>query len=325
MTEADENKLEELVRQAGRRTPLPDDVRARLEDSFRKELNMVQRKRLRRRAQILSGIAASFILAVLLIVFNSQRPDRPEIASVERTRGHTFWQYDEQTGPLRPGNLIKPNDVVRTSEGWLAITPSGLDIDIRLNRLTEVIFLDRETVRLIKGSLYIDAGLGAKHQAFRILTNGIAIEHLGTQYLVSSDDDGISIAVREGEVLIEIKDQLVRSNASDNAGQLTKIDQFHQFTTTRILTHGQYWDWASKVAPDINTDGMPLNHFLEWVARESGMTIVYSSAEIRDAASNDVILQGPIPTKDVMAALLLAMPLTPFRASVADGVITVEI
>jgi hypothetical protein len=91
------------------------------------------------------------------------------------------------------------------------------------------------------------------------------------------------------------------------------------------LTHGQYWDWASKVAPDINTDGMPLNHFLEWVARESGMTIIYSSAEIRDAASNDVILKGRIPTEDVLVALQIAMPLTPFRASVSDGVITVEI
>lgn len=325
MTEADEQKLEELVRKAGRRPPLPEDVKARLENSFRKELNMVRGKALRRRVQIVTGIAASIILAVALIVSNNQESEPAQIASVERNKGQTFWRNDERSGPLRPGDQIQPNDVVRTSEGWLAITPNGLDIDIRLNRMTEVKFLDRGTVRLIKGSLYIDAGPAAKHQPFRILTDGIAIEHVGTQYLVSSGDGEISIAVREGEVIIEVENQLVRSNASNNTGQLTIIDEFHQFTTTSILTHGQYWDWASKVAPDINTDGMPLNHFLEWVARESGMTIVYSSADIRDGASNDVILKGSIPTEDVMVALQMAMPLTPYRASVRNGVINVDL
>ncbi len=325
MTEADEQKLERLVRHAGRRTPLPDDIRARLENTFRKELHLARGRKLRRKLQIYSGIAASIFLTVALVLFNNQRLERPEVATVERSKGQTFWQNEVQKGPLRSGNKIQANDIIRTSEGWLAIKPHGFNIDIRINRMTEIEFIDQESVRLVKGSLYIDAGRSAEHQSFRILANGISIEHVGTQYLVSSGSDGISIAVREGEVVIAARDQLVRSSAFGNAAQLTKIDANHKFSTTSILTHGQLWSWASTVAPDIDTNGMALDDFLEWVARESGMTIVYASADIREAASKDVILKGPIPTEDVLVALQMAMPLTPFRASITNGVIHVDI
>lgn len=325
MTETDDLKLEQLVRQAGHRTPLPEDIKARLEESFRKELQQARQKELRRKVQILVGIAASIILAVTLMVLNSKPPELTELATVERSKGQVFWQHEDQSGPLRSGNQIQENDIIRTAEGWLALKSKNIDINIRLDRETEIQFLGGNSVRLFKGSLYIDSGTSTKSRSFRILTDGITVEHVGTQYLVSSDSSGISVAVREGEIIIATKNQRIRSSALGKIGQLTKIGEDHQFTTTDIITHGPRWAWANQVAPQISIDGMSLDHFLHWVARQTGMTIRYESPAIQEAAVN-MTLAGPHPTEaGILDILKTAMRTTPFHASIANGEISIGV
>ncbi len=333
MTESDDQKLEHLVRRAGRRTPLPEDVRSRFEESFKKELLITRKRRLRHRLQFTSAIAASLVLAVILVLVRNQPMEVEIIAAVERSHGQTFWQRDDEGGPLRSGNRIQPNDIIRTSAGSLAIKPSGTSIDVRLNHMTEIEFVNGRSMRLIKGSVYIDAPIsklkaGSGHQPFTTLVNGIAVDHIGTQYLVSSTELGISIAVREGEVLIETDQQRHRSRAYDNGGELVEFHDDHSFTRTKIMTYGDRWAWANTLAPDIETDGMYLADFLDWVARETGFTIAYASSDImqvvQSKGEDKVVLIGSHRTEDVFKALGDTMRTTQFSASIEEGVITIQ-
>ena len=333
MTEADDQKLEQLVRQAGRRTPLPEEARSRFEESFRAELQVTRHRRLRHRLQFVSGIAASIVLAVAVVLVRNQPVEVDVIANVTRSHGQTFWQHDDEGGPLRSGNQIQPNDIIRTTEGSLAIRPGGANIDIRLDHMTEIEFVNGRSMRLIKGSVYIDAPIsklkaGSGHQSFTTLVNGIAVDHIGTQYLVSIDEQGISVAVREGEVMIATGQQRHRSRASNNGGELIEFHDDHSFTTTRIVTYGERWAWANTLAPDIETDGMYLADFLDWVARETGFTIAYASPEIKQVVQyrggDGLRLMGNRGTEDVFKALGAAMRNTQFSASIEEGVITIQ-
>jgi len=328
MTETDDQKLERLVRQAGRRTPLPEEVRSRFEESFRKELQVTRNRRLRHRLQFACAIAASLVLAVALVLVRNQPAEVEVIATVERSHGQTFWQHDDEGGPLRAGNQIQPNDIIRTSAGSLAIRPGAANIDIRLDHMTEIEFVNGQSIRLIKGSVYIDADSGSGYQPFTTLVNSIAVDHIGTQYLVSFNEQGISVAVREGEVMIATDQQRHRSRAFDNGGELVEFHDDHSFTTTRIVTYGGRWAWANTLAPDIETDGMYLVDFLDWVARETGFTIAYASPDImqviQDKGTDGLRLIGSLETEDVFKALEAAMPLTQFSASIKEGVITIQ-
>lgn len=331
MTETDDQKLEQLVRLAGHRTPLPEEARSRFEESFRKELQATRNRRLRHRLQFASGIAACLVLAVALLLVRNQPVEVEVIATVERSHGQTFWQHDEEGGPLRSGNQIQPNDIIRTSAGSLAIRPRAVNIDIRLDRMTEIEFIDGQSMRLIKGSVYINVPslepeASAGLQPFTTLVNGIAVNHIGTQYLVSSTEQGISVAVREGEVMIATNHQRHRSRATDKGAELVEIHADHSITKTRIVTYGERWAWANILAPDIETDGMYLVDFLDWVARETGFTIAYASPDIRllVQGKDGPILRGSRGTENVFKALGGVMRNTQFIASIDAGVITIQ-
>ncbi len=322
MTDTDDLRIEELLRAAGPRPPLPDEMKNRLEASFRTELLASRRKLVRRNMYLGAGLVASLVLTVMTYL-NWQQPVSLEvIAKVQRSSGQTYWQQGRETGPLRSGNLVHTDDILRTAEGWLAISPPGSDIEIRLDRMTEVRAARENSIELISGSVYVDVHSAAIHQPFTIYAQGISIDHIGTQFMVSMNEQNVSVAVREGEVVIESKEQRIRGRATTDEAALVELDSDHHLVTSKIKKHGDRWEWASTFAPEIDTDGMSIGEFLNWIARETGTRILYTSAEARAGANERIV--GTIPTGDVLQALDTAMSLTRFNAVIEDGVIIVR-
>jgi FecR protein len=327
MTETEDQKLAHLVRQAGHRTPLPEDARRRFEAAFRRELGSSRRKQLRSRFQIGCGIAAGIALVTLMLLIRNQPVEAVVIATVKQSHGQTFWLNDDEGGPLRPGNRIQQNDIIRTSEGSLALQPDGGGVDIRLTRMTEIEFTSAQSMRLLEGSVYVDAD--ASPLPFTILADGVQVDHLGTQYLVSSTERGISVAVREGEVMIVTRQVKHRSRARQNAGELIEFQDDDNFTVSRIMTYDERWAWTNTLAQDIETDGMYLVDFLTWAARETGYSVAYASADIMQAVqykgkdTRALVLLGNHRTEDVFKALEAVMRTTQFSASIGQGVITI--
>ncbi len=322
MTDADDKTLEQLVRQAGRRTPLPQSARVKFEDTFRAELAATRKTINHQQTVRYAGAAACIALVSFFAVFLTTQPEPVTVATVDRYTGATFWQDESTGGPLRSGNTVQTGDTVRTMEGSLALRPADAEIDIRLDRMTEVEFLDARTLRLNSGTVYVDARSRGTHQPLTILVDGLSVEHVGTQYQVQFIETGVSIAVREGEVTVASSKQKVQGKANETHGQLIQTTPGHDLEIVSIATHGERWDWVARIAPDVDTDGLLISDFLAWVSRETGLSVVYQTETISGLVKTQRIL-GPVPTGDVIRALQIAMDTTAFETRIEDGKIIV--
>ncbi len=318
-----DEKLEQLVRRAGKRTPLPDEVKQRLQTSFRRELQLNMRKRNRAKVLVLSGIAASILIAISFLILNDSPRPTSVIAKIERSEGETFWQYEDESGPLSYGNIIQPHDFIHTMEGSLSIRLENSSVNLRLGRMTEIEFIGKSSVRLVSGDIYVDAQPDGNHHSFSIRVNEIEVKHLGTQYLVSSNEDGISIAVREGEVIIKSRKQEFHSKGTTGKGELVSVSRTNKLTRSPINTHGSRWAWVNQMAPTIETNNMPIDKFLSWIARETGLKLVYNSPEILEAFHTELI-KGSIPTEDALRALDIVMNTTKYSVIIYEGTIKIH-
>ncbi len=326
MTDTDDKGLEELVHRAGRRPSMPDDVRDRLEVSFRRELTSANRKSVTRRLQAGGAIAACLVAALLILTRPAPTPSHA-IATVERRQGESFLLNGSERVPLRPGGSVTTNDRITTSDGSLAIRPIDTELDVRLGENSEIIALEPGTVRLIAGSLYVDAPPGARHQPFSILIGDVTVNHTGTQYLVSTQQDGISIAVREGEVSVTVNSRTIVGRAKDGQAELLQFDADESWQRETVAPYGPRWNWANRNAPTIETDGMQLIDFLGWVERQSGLRFDYATDELRDdimGPGSRSRIVGNIPTDDVMAALSTAMDLDSLTWRIDDGIVIIR-
>lgn len=310
----EDSKVAELVRGAGKRTPLPDDVRERLEASFRSELTNSQRRYRFTRISAVSGLAASLVVSVFLVFQLVSVEERVDVAEVIRDRGEVTWQYGDESGPLRRGNRILIGDVLKTGEGAASISPTGTALDIRLDKMSEVVFVDSHTLRLNHGAIYIDSDPSLPHFPLRVLVNGLSVEHLGTQYLVARKDEGFEIAVREGEVVVEGGPATVHSGPIENqVGKLITVAADHSMEVGPMSIYDSRWRWVSELAPRLETDGLPIADFLNWFSRETGYQITYASEEV----SGEIM--GAINTENAVHALHRAMRLSGLKADIDEN------
>ncbi len=322
----EDTKVAELVRGAGKRTPLPDDVRDRMEATFRSELAKSQQRHRFTQVTAISGLAASVIVSVVLVFQYFSTEQRHDVATVLRDRGEVTWQHLDESGPLRRGNRIQAGDVLRTGNGVASITPIGTELDVRLASMSEVMFVDATTLRLNHGSIYVDSDPTLPHFPLKVLINGFSVEHLGTQYLVSQVSDGFEIAVREGEVVVEGGPATVHSGKVENqSGKLITIAADHSMEVGPAPVHDQRWHWVSELAPAIETHGLPITDFLEWFSRETGYQVSYASTEAADEVTETI--RGPIDTENAFQALHEAMRLSQLKAVVNEdqGTVLIQI
>lgn len=311
----EDNKVEQILKGAGRRTPIPDDVRGRLESSFRAELGKSQRQQRNTRFTAIGALAASVFVGFFLLLNSPTSVDRETVANVLFDKGEVNWSFDSDTGPLRKGNVIAKGDVIRTTEGSASISPEGSMINIRLAAGTEIVFESNETVRLNHGSIYVDADPEAPHFPMVILANGLSVEHIGTQYLVSRQGMTIEIAVREGEVEIENGLDTIRSQSENGLGEVVMFQDGDLKEQSVVSTFDSRWAWASELAPALETDNLEISEFLEWVSRQSGYEIVYENVEIEE----DHYIRGSIDTTNVFESLEVAITSSPFTAIVDEA------
>ncbi len=326
MSESDDNSLARIMRGAGPREPVPQDVRKRMKDVLINELATTQRKRVRRRMQI-GGLAMAACVALVALILMPPPPasEVVEVALVDRQHGAAFWLHDSLRVPLRVGNRVRTGDhVVTAGDGALALVPIANGLDIRLDRDTEITIVDRNSFRLHRGALYVDAQPGVS-APLAILTRELTIEHVGTQYLVSIDQsDNVAVAVREGEVRINQGDHQM-SITADGEAELVSISADNTMTRRTISAWEDRWHWAAQNAPQPGSKRMPLIDFLTWVEHESGYPIHYATPDVADAvASKDHVIVG-VNTNDVIEALHTVMLSDQFTAEIADGRIVVSL
>jgi len=272
--------IAELLGTASPRPPPPAADEMLIREAVHAEWQRVAGGHVRRHRITSFAIAASVLLAVFAALNLLRDPvsdfGNQQAATIEKQFG-AITVNDQLADPLQVA-AINGGDIVETG------TESGLALgwhdggSLRLDQATVVVVEAANRIYLQQGRVYFDSEAGplaaqpANRDAveLRIRTDYGVVRHLGTQYMTEVAADELLVSVREGLVSIDGKARAVRGQqfAISRSGVLSTSD-----------TNGvDDWEWVEKSTPAVNLDDQPVHRALEWVSRESGRSIRYTSA-----------------------------------------------
>lgn len=285
---AESDSIESLVKLAGPREALPEDVKSRLEAHFRAQLQEVRRGRLFRRASYFAAMAALLVLGIMLSL---PETEFSELGSVLRIAGRVELIREDDRYPLSEGSVIPIGARLVSDGGGRALIGLDGSTTLRIDMNSVVDMESARQLRLSVGSVYIDTGeqAGAK-SGVTVVTEFTRIVDTGTQYLVTADELKTVVSVREGSVTIITDVTSVESKPLSDMAQQLVFSGAYQLSAEQIDKHGGVWSWVQKVSPRFDTKDRPWYELLHWVSRETGRGLSFDSPEIETVARDEKII-----------------------------------
>lgn len=301
--------LEALLRRTGRRPPVPAERATRVRSAVHREWDaLVLRRCARRRAWrvAMTGVAAGFASIVWLTA-----PGR--VTSPERA-------VSAGAGPEAPGDRALAGRVERVIEGAWSKSPAGQMVasrrgdqvsvgveltteasgrlalrlesghSVRLDTGSAVRVVGRHELALVHGAVYVDsAGCGREAPPITIRTPHGAIRDVGTQFEVRDTGSTLRIRVREGKVALDSPGAALEVPAGHEVSLAPNGSLVRREMTAADLA----LDWATAVSTPFEVQGRSLQEFLNWIARERGLTLRFDHADLA-AAAPGIVLNGSI-------------------------------
>jgi FecR protein len=328
------DEIEKLLKLAGPREEVPDDVEQRTYELVRREWRAASQqpdgssiyKRVRRAwkrdARMdtffrwflpLGGVAAA-ALAILVLMQPSPVAINP-IGTVSKAV-----QPAAASSRFSSGMAIFVGDSIITGDG------EGLSLllarreSVRIDENTELHIDARDRFTLVKGRVYADTGqFMYRDGGLEIETEFGVVTDVGTQFSVSSRDQRFEVAVREGRVDM-------RNDSSTLVvlvGQQLSMRQNMEPEFSSVDAHDDSWNWAAELAPDFEGKNRSLFSFLKWAARETGRELIFESDELRMLAMRADI-RGQVSSLTPDEALLAMQPITTVRYRIEADKIVIE-
>jgi len=192
--------------------------------------------------------------------------------------------------------------------------------NLRVARDSEVQVMSAESVRLVRGEIYVDIPPGSRGaRSFVAITDAGEFRHLGTQFAIAVSDGGTRLRVREGSV----QWHTLQGESTVNAGTEISIDRDRNVTRQNIDSSGVNWAWTETMAPDPDIENQPLGDFLDWVARETGRELVLADDATREQVAR-IRMHGDVHGLPPLEALKVVMASTSLRLDLSAGVIRVS-
>ena len=301
-----------LLRLAGPRPAVPEERAARARVAVHEAWREAVRARRRRRVFVLTGAATlaaslAFVdLPRILAPPPGPKVAAPKVATVERAL---------PGAPLPQGRTLFAGDTVETGRGRLALRTTG-DVSLRLDEGTSLRLLGTSRVALAAGALYLDAAPG--RSGFVVETPLGPVTDEGTQFEGRLTAGGLRLRVREGRVTLHGSGGAERVAAGE---ELRAEDG--RFERARVDTTGPEWAWVEGLARAPAIEGRSLRGFLEWAARERGLTLRFADDDAR-ASAERVRLRGSIEGLTPSEALEAVLPTTGLRARIEGPSLRLE-
>ena len=315
--ESNDASIEALLRAVGARDEPSAAAASEVMSAVHAEwLALVQQRRRQQRV-VAWRIAAGLVLAVLVTTFSYRfmAPAPAQFASIVNVDGRLFAGAEGTSEVREVGQFIRVGDIMQTdAQSRAAVSfPDGLSL--RLDRGTRVNVDATDRITLASGAVYIDSppGLGDSN-ALTVDTAAGSVQHVGTQYEVRTQPDGMVVSVREGRVRVTSS---TTSNTGE-AGQVLRLTSDGQLTRSSLAANDPHWQWALQAAPDFDIEDQSLASFLHWIARETGRQVVYSTPQA-EAAAETVKLRGSITGLDADVALTTVLATTQLRRYRTDA------
>jgi hypothetical protein len=300
MTEENKDAVEALLRQAGRRPAPPPQVAAAVYRHTREIWQTEVRKRRWRHTGF--ALAASIVLefiamwgvwlrspsALLAIVSPNQQ------VSIERAHWLTRLASHD-------GQLLQGDSLVSGAAGAVVHLVDGTEL--RLARTATVVFVSSTELQLRSGQLFVDTHPETGKKLLRVVTAVGTVEHLGTQFLVSTDGAQMSVAVRDGQVALHYaQHQPVRLRD----GQAANLDSHGSLRRWDVAAFDDLWGWADSLARPLEIEGQSLYTVLSRIAQRSGLALKFVNIEAETDAHRLTLHGAPLnlPPRAALDAVL---------------------
>jgi len=247
-----------------------------------------------RQRSYLWAAAASLMLVSSIIFLNlNQQPvalDSEFLAAVEGISGQAQWQHNDGSWKkLQFNDSIKANTRIRTAHQSYLTLHLADQSEIRIAANSEFM-AQANLIELKYGQLYHDTDDALIAAPLTILTDQGSVQHIGTRYLVSSEQGEVKVAVRSGKVKItsavdDQSDQILENN------QMASIKTNTPAEINTISAYDELWDWTFTAQAKFDLNNRSLYDFVNWYARQTGLNIEWQNLE---SASKRVRLQGNI-------------------------------
>jgi ferric-dicitrate binding protein FerR (iron transport regulator) len=332
----DDETMERLLRLAGPRAPIAEDIEARVYDRVRREwqaasklpdgarvYQLVRRewekdttRRRYRRWALPAALAASVILAVVIILQpEPSRPSRTVVGTVARVVG-------DSPGGAFPavGQPVHAGDVLATGAGQaLSMLINNVE-SLRLDQNTTLTVVAKNEFRLESGRVYADTGYFMYRDGGLIIDTAMgSVTDVGTQFAVQVAAGLLDVAVREGRVDV--------SHGANEyvavAGERLRLAGSGDPIVEAVEPHDPYWNWTTALAPVFDIENKSLLDFLRWAARETGRELVFEDNELRMSAMR-TDLHGSVADFEPLEALESVLATTNFRYRILADRIVIE-
>lgn len=307
---AGNDSIARLMRLAGPRPAVPENVRDRIHQAVKSEWRSALKQRRTRRWGIPLAFAAAVVLAVALIPRGPEVTVAP-VATVAVVAGNAA----PGSRGLSVGDRIYRGDLVATGKHGVALALDN-GFSLRVAEGSTVSFDTVNELTLLSGRLYADTGRSIYDD--RSITVNTAIGSAtdqGTQFAVAFFDGNMRVSVREGSVDVTNR----HDSYTAAAGDVLTLDGNSTVEIERIAVYGSDWDWASDLAPTFDIENRTLLEFLQWAARETGRELVFENESVRMAAMG-TRLHAPVSdlTLTPGEALDSVLPTTNFQYDVDE-------
>ncbi|HNS27213.1 MAG TPA: FecR family protein [Steroidobacteraceae bacterium] len=306
-TTADEARLARLMRSLPRGTPDPA-ARARAFEAAQAEWRRSRARPLRGAPVRLAGWAAAVAVLAIGVALWVQ-PYAAPVAHLDRVYGSVSADAD----PLEVGARLRRGAAVETAQESGALLRYSPDLTVRLDAGTRVAMVDRATLRLDAGRVYIAVAPGTAG-AFVVRTALGDVRHVGTRYAVSARDGELEVAVREGEVRIDLGARAERATA----GEALRIDPEGAILRAVLSADDARWAWIDSLPSPVAIEGRTLVEFLQWYAVETGRRVDYADDATR-ARAQATILHGSVDGLAPAQALAIVASSADVEAILRDG------
>lgn len=305
-----EDKLAQLLAKAGSRTAPPVRLEAEVRAAVHAEwLHLTAARKAKQRRRWL--VAASVLFSALSIGWLARNMGTTAIeapaviATITQLQGSNA--VNDSNAQLQ--GEIHTGDRLRTDgNSGLRIKLNG-GVNLRIAANSELRWLNANEAHLDHGAVYIDSHANAA--ALTVHTAHGDVRHLGTRYLIQAGQEVLQVAVREGQVAIDTGSTQVTVNAL----QHVQVDAGQNVRRSDLTMNDAIWQWADALAEPFVLENHSVAEFLQWVSKETGYEVHYSSQAV-SAAADHTLLHGQQTQMAPLQALQVVLAATDFRASV---------
>lgn len=325
------DRIEALLRATGRRPPVPADradrVRHSVREHWRSEVEgRSQRRRLR--TAVALALAATVLVALGLEIRQriATSPVGMPTARVERVVASAWSRpasggSTEDASALRPGDEIPAGSELSTDAEALLAVRMETGYSLRLDASTRLRLLSERVLALDRGAVYVDSR-GVDRQAtagLEIRTPFGAIRDVGTQFEARVQPDSLRLRVREGSIFLDREGVSLEVGA----GQELEVAKDGRESRRATTSSGPEWSWIGEVTPMMRLDGRSLDEFLDWMARERGLSVEFANPGIARSAMG-IRLNGSIDGMTLDEALKSVLSTSQMTHRISGSVLHVD-